>query len=172
MFGKTLLVWIGFVCSPFLATTLVSQAMAQQTFPTDAQIQKILADRIEYGESLGLVVGLIGPAGSEVISAGAWSQNDKRKPDGDTLFEIGSITKVFTATLLAAMVQDGEVSLSDPVSKYLPPDVKVPERNHRAITLEELAAHRPACRVCRPISARRTRPTRTRITQRNSCMRF
>ncbi|MFL6245524.1 MAG: serine hydrolase, partial [Thermoanaerobaculia bacterium] len=60
---------------------------------------------------------------------------------GDTLFEIGSITKVFTALLLADAVQRGEVALSDPVSKYLPANVKVPERGGKKITLQDLAMH-------------------------------
>jgi CubicO group peptidase (beta-lactamase class C family) len=52
----------------------------------------------------------------------------------DSLFEIGSVTKVFTALVLADMVERGEVRLSDPVSKYAP--VKT-----GAITLEHLATH-------------------------------
>jgi CubicO group peptidase (beta-lactamase class C family) len=61
--------------------------------------------------------------------------------DGDTVFEIGSITKVFTALLLADMVDKNEVTLSDAAAKYLPPDIKVPSRNGRAITVVDLATH-------------------------------
>jgi serine-type D-Ala-D-Ala carboxypeptidase/endopeptidase len=61
--------------------------------------------------------------------------------DGDTLFEIGSITKVFTALLAADMAQRGEVKLDDPIARYLPPTVKMPERNGRQITLIDLATH-------------------------------
>ena len=42
---------------------------------------------------------------------------------GDTVFEIGSVTKVFTALLLADMARRGEVKLTDPVAKYLPASV-------------------------------------------------
>ena len=59
----------------------------------------------------------------------------------DVLFEIGSVTKTFTATLLADMVRRGEVALDDPVTKHLPPDVKVPTRAGRPITLVDLATH-------------------------------
>ena len=45
-----------------------------------------------------------------------------------TIFEIGSATKVFTATLLADMVVKGEVRLEDPVARYLPDSVHVPAR--------------------------------------------
>lgn len=57
-------------------------------------------------------------------------------------FEIGSITKVFTAILLAEMVRTGEVRYEDPVSRYLPDGVRVPSRNGRQITLLDLATHR------------------------------
>jgi CubicO group peptidase (beta-lactamase class C family) len=56
-----------------------------------------------------------------------------------SVFEIGSITKVFTATLLAGMAQEGLVALDDPVAKHLPAE---PPRRGRAITLEDLACHR------------------------------
>jgi CubicO group peptidase (beta-lactamase class C family) len=63
-------------------------------------------------------------------------------PDGvSSIFEIGSITKVFTATLLADMASDGLVALDDPVSLRLPEGVRVPVRG-REITLEDLACHR------------------------------
>ena len=56
-------------------------------------------------------------------------------------FEIGSNTKVFTALLLSEMVQRGEVSLTDPVAKYLPATLKAPERGGKQITLVDLATH-------------------------------
>ena len=77
--------------------------------------------------------------------------------DGDTVFEIGSITKVFTALLLTEMVTRGEVALDDPASKYLPGHVKMPERNGKKITLLDLAdLHlRPAAASRRNIVQRR-----------------
>jgi len=60
----------------------------------------------------------------------------------EAIYEIGSITKVFTAVLLADMVERGEVALADPVSKFLPKTVKVPERGGKQITLLDLATHK------------------------------
>src|SRR5205823_14852796 len=54
---------------------------------------------------------------------------------------IGSISKVFTSLLLSDMVQRGEVALTDPIAKYLPAGVKVPERGGRSITLVDLSTH-------------------------------
>jgi serine-type D-Ala-D-Ala carboxypeptidase/endopeptidase len=62
--------------------------------------------------------------------------------DGDTIFEVVSIAKVFTPLLLADMVQRGEVALSDSAAKYLPKGIKRPERDGRVITLEDLSRHR------------------------------
>ena len=61
--------------------------------------------------------------------------------DGDTLFEIGSITKVFTALLLQDMIERGEMKLDDPVQKYLPNSVKMPTYQGKEITLLHLATH-------------------------------
>src|SRR5581483_10395743 len=54
-----------------------------------------------------------------------------------TIFQVGSVTKVFTALLLADMAERGEVRLSDPAARYLPGarDVADP------VTLADLATH-------------------------------
>ena len=110
--------------------------------PSDAEIRKILVDRIDVQhQSVGIVVGVIGPEGRRVISYGSLEKGDPRPLNGDTVFEIGSATKVFTSLLLADMVQRKQVALDDPVAKYLPPTVKMPERNGRAITLVDLSTH-------------------------------
>jgi len=61
--------------------------------------------------------------------------------NGETVFEIGSITKVFTSLVLADMVVHNEVRLDTPVAALLPPTVKVPRRNGRQITLQDLSMH-------------------------------
>jgi CubicO group peptidase (beta-lactamase class C family) len=110
--------------------------------PTDAEIRQILADRVDkYRQSVGIVVGVIDPQGRRVIAHGKLAADDSRPLDGDTVFEIGSITKVFTSLLLTDMVQHHELELTDPAAKFLPMDVHLPERNGERITLQDLAAH-------------------------------
>jgi D-alanyl-D-alanine-carboxypeptidase/D-alanyl-D-alanine-endopeptidase len=139
------------VCAGLLASLVTTFAGAQATqspgatvLPSDADIRKILAERVDtlagQEDGIGIVIGVVGPQGRSVISYGHRSQGDPRPLDGDTGFEIGSVTKVFTALLLADMVRKGEVALADPVAKYLPA-VKIPERNGRSITLLDLATH-------------------------------
>ncbi|HEX3107684.1 MAG TPA: serine hydrolase, partial [Thermoanaerobaculia bacterium] len=107
----------------------------------DKDIRAILADRIDVQrQGVGIVVGVIDPSGRRTVAY--TSTKTAEKPvDANTVFEIGSVTKVFTSLLLADAVQRGEVALTDPVSKYLPPGVKVPERNGKKITLVDLATH-------------------------------
>ena len=126
----------------FLMQIAVAQSSASSPLPLDSEIRNILVDRIDKDhQSVGIVVGVIEPTGRRVVAYGNLAKEDKRSLDGDTVFEIGSVTKVFTSLLLADMVQRGEVALTDPVTKYLPPEVKVPERGGRQITLQDLATH-------------------------------
>jgi serine-type D-Ala-D-Ala carboxypeptidase/endopeptidase len=127
-----------------LTTTVIGAPAAESSpvVPSDAEIRKILTERIgSHGNEIGIVVGVIEPQGRRFISYGQRNAGDARPLDGDTVFEIGSMTKVFTALLLADMVVKGEVALSDAAARYLPPDVEVPERKDRSITLIDLATH-------------------------------
>lgn len=125
---------------PFVATAASSASTAQ--FPAAAEISRILADRIDVQkQSVGIVVGTIGPNGRNIVAHGNFGGIDPRPVDGDTVYEIGSVTKVFTGLLLAEMAQRGEVALNDPVVKYLPMNVAVPERGGKVITLADLATH-------------------------------
>ncbi len=127
---------------PVLARAQTTLGRSQAAMPTDAEIREFLADRIDrQHKSVGMVVGIISPEGRHVVSYGRSDQNDQRPLDGDTVFEIGSITKIFTALLLSDMVEHDEVSLNDPIGNYLPAGVKVPQRNGREITLADLATH-------------------------------
>ena len=122
------------------AVTALAQSAPAPSAAGDADIRTALADRIDNAKrSVGMVVGVIGPQGSHTIGYGKLSAADPRTPDGDTVYEIGSVTKVFTSLLLSDMVQKGEVKLDDPVAKFLPATVKVPEHGGKKITLVDLA---------------------------------
>lgn len=58
----------------------------------------------------------------------------------DQLWEIGSITKVFTALLLAQLQQTGQISISESVASYLPKTLELP-KGFEKITFENLATH-------------------------------
>lgn len=105
------------------------------------EIQQVIKDAVDNRHTVGIVVGIIDKDGKNIYGYGK-TAGDGRSVDGDTVFEIGSVTKTFTATLLADMVERGLVSLDDPVGKYLPKNVKVPSRGGKEITLLDLATHR------------------------------
>lgn len=121
--------------------TAAARPPATWPLPDAATLRPLLARRIEVERrGVGMVVGTISPKGRTVVSYGRMAA-DGAPVAGDTLFEIGSITKVFTSLLLEDMVLKGEVGLDDPVAKYLPADVRVPTRDGKAITLRHLATH-------------------------------
>lgn len=138
------------VCGSVVAVGLVTALLGAQAvnssdvfvLPSDGDIRNILVERVDaQGKGVGIVVGVIGSRGRRVISYGHRSDGELRPLDGDTVFEIGSMTKVFTALVLADMVRRGEVKLEDPVAKYMPVGVRLPERNGQPITLLDLATH-------------------------------
>ena len=109
--------------------------------PSQSAIQAVLADQIEVrGKSVGMAVGIVSPEGRQVVSHGATIRGGPA-PDADVAFEVASITKAFTATLLADMARRGEVSLDDAVARHLPAGFTVPTWNGHAITLRDLATH-------------------------------
>ena len=120
----------------------MARSPTNSVFPTDVQIRDFLVERIDkQHQSVGIVVGIVDSTGRATISYGKFDAGDNRTVEGDTTFEIGSVTKVFTSLILADMVQRGEVALTHPVAKYLPAGMKMPERNGGQITLEDLATH-------------------------------
>lgn len=122
-----------------LLATLPAPALARQ-FPPDSAIRRIIQERVSSGANPGIVVGVLDRGGTRVISYGTSSV--KGVPlDGRTIFEIGSVTKTFTTSLLADMVARGEVQLEEPVAELLPKSVTVPSREGRQITLLDLATH-------------------------------
>jgi len=122
---------------------------ARATRLSDARIAEILQERIDKEKrAVGMIAVLVDgdqvrfvPAGTTRLGADAASA----AVTPDTLFEIGSISKTFTALLLADMVLKGEVKLDDAVEKYLPQDIrglKLRDHTGAPIRLVDLATHR------------------------------
>lgn len=132
-----------------LALTSRSTARAQgstssastelRSFPTDSEVLAIIEQRVNEKRSAGIVVGLLGSDGRTRIVAFGDPGPGQPPLDGNSVFEIGSISKVFTSTVLAELVQEGKVRLDDPAQKYLPSAVQLPTRNGKPITLGNLS---------------------------------
>lgn len=102
-------------------------------------IETILETKVPglVGDGIGLVVGLIDRGSTNIHGYGSIHDGTSDPPDGRTLYEIGSTTKVFTTTLLADMVARGEIELQQPVRDVLPEVPSLPE----SITILSLATH-------------------------------
>ena len=136
------LVLLGALCAgaPVVAQQPSASAIASQsTLPSDAESLAIIKQRVDDKRSAGIVVGVIDPDGRKRIVSYGDPGPGQPPLDGNTVFEIGSISKVFTSTVLAQLVQEGKVRLDDPAQKYLPPTVHLPTRNGKTITLGNLA---------------------------------
>ncbi|TVP41867.1 serine hydrolase domain-containing protein [Candidatus Nitrosocosmicus arcticus] len=112
------------------------------TFEITDQIKALIDDRLDKSKTnAAMVIGFIDPNGTQFYGHGKMSNTSNTTVDENTIFSIGSTTKVFTTVLLADMVNKGLIELGDPIEKYLPSTVTVPQYKGYKITIEDLATH-------------------------------
>lgn len=109
--------------------------------PIDS-IKAIIKQEVDNKRSKSIIVGIVDVHGRQIFAEGKISDRDPTLPDGNTIYEIGSITKVFTSLLLADMSLKQQLNLNDPISRFLPKTVKTPTRNGKEISLLSLSTHR------------------------------
>jgi len=119
------------------ATVPLMAAAATSSTLLPPRVEQAITQRIADGEYPAMVVAVVDGDRSHVYGFGKLS-NDK-PPGPGTVFQIGSVTKTFTATLLAEAVDKGEVTLDTPVAKLLT-GYKLPSRDGKQITLGEIAS--------------------------------
>ena len=124
----------------FLGICFITGAPANAG-PLPERVEQAAQDRVATGTNQTLVFGMVDGDKSEVVAFG--TLDGGKPPDGDTVYEIGSITKTFTATLLAQAVIAGRVTLDTPLAQLLP-DFKIPSRDGMEITLGELGTQHSA----------------------------
>ncbi|MBV8878973.1 MAG: beta-lactamase family protein [Planctomycetaceae bacterium] len=103
----------------------------------DADVRRL----VKAPKNACVAVGILRDGVPQVVGSGPVSASDPAAPDGDTLFEIGSVTKTFTALLLWQEVRAATLALDDPISKHLPKGTRTPSRHGKEITLLQLATH-------------------------------
>src|SRR4029079_13697275 len=111
----------------FSSVVLFSGGLSAHSWPGASAVKAALEQQSGAKPGVGIVVATV-EKGKPATILTAGTSGSKAALDGNTVFEIGSITKVFTTALLADMVARGEVKLDDPISKYLPSTVHVPTR--------------------------------------------
>ena len=114
--------------------------------PSDARIKEILTQRIELDkQAVGLAAVVVEGDKVRIVTHGAMGLDKAAPITPDTLFDVGSITKTFTALLFADMVIKGEVKLDDPVERWLPQGLrglKLRDHTGTPIRLVDLATQR------------------------------
>jgi len=108
------------------------------------EVEASIRARVENGFNPSIIVGVMDGDGTSYFAYGETAAGNSRLPDKNTIFEIGSISKAFTASLLCDAVKRGEVSLDDPIQKYLPEGVTAPTRGGQSITMAQLSSHTSA----------------------------
>jgi CubicO group peptidase (beta-lactamase class C family) len=119
---------------------LILSVVASASAKPPANMQKKLDEFVRGGPG-GAAVAWVDGDGIVFFQAGTFSAHDARPITPDTEFEIGSVTKVFTALLLAESERLGKVSRLDPAAKYLLPADDPAQPALAKITLLSLATH-------------------------------
>ncbi len=106
-------------------------------------VERLAQPLIDHEIVPSMVIGFYDRGEIEVFGLGRMGASGKA-PDGTTIYEIGSVTKVFTGVLLAEAIRRKEVALDDPLEKFLPAGVRTPSFQGQSICLQHLATHRSA----------------------------
>lgn len=130
---------VPFVLS-FAALAPAQDARAALTPELAAEIDAVCQPLVDAGLLVGCVVGVA--SGDERLVRGYGVRAvGGPKPSASTLFEIGSVSKVFTGVLLASAVVRGEVKLDDAAQTLMPDGVELPKRDDAPVLLWHLATH-------------------------------
>lgn len=128
--------------SVFIALLIgLSPVCRAQNNDISEEVRENIKFRVGNGVNAGIVVGVITSDGTTFYSYGKKSMKTNELVDENSVFEIGSISKTFTAILLADMVVKGELTLDDPLQQLLPNGITAPTRNGESIKLYHMANH-------------------------------
>jgi CubicO group peptidase (beta-lactamase class C family) len=113
--------------SLFVLVGLLTNAGAEH-FPPAVDLLELIRTRGEEGRGTGIVVGVLEADGTRRIQAFGTAGPGALPLDAETIFEIGSISKVFTGIILADMASEGLITIEDPLQDHVPDGVTVPNR--------------------------------------------
>ncbi|UTA68452.1 serine hydrolase [Emticicia sp. 21SJ11W-3] len=108
----------------------------------DVKVDSIVRPYIQLKHTTGLALAIVTDGKVYNYNYGETKRGNHQLPDPNkTLFEIGSISKTFTAILLADEVVKGKMALDDPINKYLPDSIPTLAFKGVPITLKSLSNH-------------------------------
>lgn len=110
------------VAGPVMATEQDAPRDAGKRGPAEADsvFQRLATEFIEAGRADGLSIAMVKDGKAKFYNFGSVSREKPQPPTEHTVYEIGSITKVFTSLILANAVTEGKVDLQDDIRHYLP----------------------------------------------------
>lgn len=114
----------------------------------DNAAQKMVEKPLINAVSIGIVY-----QGQEYI--GHYGELEKGKanlPTNQTIYEIGSLSKTFTGTLVAKAVLEGKLRLEDPVQNYLSEDYPNLKFNNHPVRIKDLVTHTSGLPPMLPLS--------------------
>ena len=123
-----------------LMATTSNTGQAQQDL--QKQIVSLVAPYIDSGTLVGVSIGVIKDGDVLEIHLGSTGDPKVSTPDSNTIYEIGSVSKVFTGILLGDAIARGEVERNQLAQELLPENVTMPSGKKRSVTLIDLSTHR------------------------------
>ena len=126
------------ICCSVIIFILSCERKPESDLPL--KVVESISARIENGSNQSIVVGIVDEDGKRFYSFGK-TRLTGVPVNEHTIYEIGSISKVFTAILLSYQAQEGKLDINDPAQKYLPSHVRVPKGTTKEITLANLSDH-------------------------------
>ncbi len=129
---------LGFAC--FLAYRYYGNRNIKDTKNLEEIVGRIGDGYVSKNGNVGMVVGIVKGDRVFIKGFGKKSKESGDAPDAQTIFELASIGKVFTASAAQILSDRGEISFDDSIDKYLNPKVKLCEKA-KNITLRQLATH-------------------------------
>lgn len=140
--GVAIIIAVGFcILFGYIAYTKSKFRRLKNTHDLRQRIDSFAGDYMAKRPHAALVIGVIQGSNTASFAFGHLDGPESPKPDGETLFEIGSVTKVFTALTAQSMVSEGLWSWDDTVRKILPKEMELAPVFER-VTLAHLATHR------------------------------
>ena len=106
----------------------------------DKKVDTAARQYIQKENTVGLSIGIYKGGVINTYNYGETARGNNNLPTSGSIYEIGSITKTFTATLLAWYVNEGKISLTDTITKYLPDSVAT-SPSLQGITVQTLINH-------------------------------
>ncbi|WP_442506504.1 serine hydrolase domain-containing protein [Novipirellula sp. SH528] len=142
IFGRTFLAAVYLVCiSPEAIPAETNSAEPLSAAPLNERVQKLAQTYVQSQAMMGVSIAVIDGDESATVHQGRTSEIGP-PPSDETLYEIGSISKVFTGILLADAVNRGQIRLDQNASELLPAEVTMPQWQDRPITVLDIATHR------------------------------